>query len=484
MPDSNTIDLSGILAGQQIGSIPIANIRYSPRQRKVDLSSKDFEEHVAKLSASIQRVGLMHPITLEDESDELIAGFCRIQAFMRLGKTEIPYVRRKDLSALDRKRMELEENLQRMGLEWWMEAAAIAEIDNLQRAIAEANGETWSQQKTAEMVGKSVGTVNQATQLHKEIAANPELKKASGLVGALKQLQTKKQLEKRKEDIARREAGLIKTYPAEILVGDALELIRREEDESYDAIITNFPFGVDLTLGKDGKKPYHDEEDYIVKLVRAVTHESYRVLKNDSWMVAFFDMRKITYSNKQREFVAKMMDRSERLARLEKTEESMQTHQELMQLGYESLGLTSWMEEAGFSYVQLMPAVWVKPNKTQGMIGDPRKGLISAYEAFVFAAKGNAILLKQGLQNIFIYDTPPESERVHPLQMSFDLCTRLVSMVSLGQGRILDPFAGSGSVGVGALNNQCSFRGFELSEEKASNGNMLLKEHVLAKVER
>lgn len=450
---------------EKIFLVPISDIVITHRQRKIDINDKEWIDHVDRLASSIQRVGLMHPITLDDESNELVAGFCRIQAHMKLGRTHILARRRSSIDPLEKKVMELEENIQRLGLAWWMKAAAISEIHELQQRLHP----DWSQRKTAEMVGESVGTINQAIQVASEIKKNPTVvKEAKTAQAALNKIRFEKQLEKRKEEVKLKEAGKLPTFMAEIRVGDALELIRAEPDASFDAVITNFPFGIDLTMGKDGKKPYHDEEDYIVKLVRAVTHESYRVLKDDSWMVAWFDVRKITYSNKHLELVKALM------------QNQGFAESPLADLAAESLGLTYWMEEAGFDYVTLMPSVWVKPNKTQGMIGDPKKGLITAYEAFVFAGKGDPFLLKRGLQNIFIYDTPLAGERVHPLQMSFELTKQIVSMVCMGRSRVLDPFAGSGSVGVGALENQCEFVGFELDPKKAENGNLLLREHIAA----
>jgi hypothetical protein len=147
---------------------------------------------------------------------------------------------------------------------------------------------------------------------------------------------------------------------------------------------------------------------------------------------------------------------------------------------FDSMGLAFWLEQAGFSYVTLVPPLWVKPNKSQGMIGDPRKGLIIAAEAMVFASKGGAFLMKQGRNNVFIYDSLVGTERDYSMQMPADLCTEVVSMVSLSGGRVLDPFAGSGSIGLGALNRECEFRGYEINPEAASIGNMLLKQHHLA----
>ncbi len=392
---------------------------------------------------------------------QLVSGFTRLQGMMFLSWKEIPYTLSEEVDEITIKEMELEENIQRTNLEWWEKAEAVAEIHELRMS----QDPTWSMRKTAEMTGEALGTVSQSVQLRDEVKTNPEMKTEKTLRGALQKLDVKKKLEEKRRDIERRAKGLTPSLRAEIIVGDAADLIKQEPDESFDAIVTNLPFGVDLEF-KGGHKPYEDDEQLIIDLVQTVVIESFRVLKNDSWFAAWFDIRKITYSNAQ----LRLYKRLHPLAKME----------DARKLLFDSMGLNFWLQEAGFSYVTLVPALWVKPNKTQGMIGDPRKGMIVAAEAMVLASKGGAFLMKQGRNNVFIYDSLSGSERDYSMQMPADLCTEVVSMVSLSGGRILDPFAGSGSIGLGALNRECEFRGYELNPEAASIGNMLLREHHLA----
>lgn len=437
--------------------VKLADIRISTRQRK-ELEEAD----IKSLAQSIERYGLLNPITLNRDSDgglELVAGFTRLQAHMALGKTEIEARFQDELSEIERKEIELEENIRRKNLEWWEEANAIAEIHELKQA----EDPEWSMRQTAEYVGKSASTVSNSVDLKKAMGEDPDIKREKTLTGALKKRDTQKKIEKRKRDIeVRKRSGKRASIPAIVKTGDALELIREEPDESFDAVVTNFPFGVDLEL-KGGKQVYKDDEDYITELVMGVVEESFRVLRDDSWFVGWFDVRKITYNSYAKALYKKLRGENRDLA---------------LRAG----GLALWLEEAGFSWVSVVPAIWVKPNKTQGIIGDPRKGMITAYEALVFASKGDAVLLRQGKQNIFIYDTPPGDERVHPLQMPTALCRDVISRVTLGGGRVLDPFAGSASIGLGALEHQCEFVGYELDPEKASNGNLRLQEHGFSEV--
>jgi ParB/RepB/Spo0J family partition protein len=407
----------------------------------------------------MDKYGLLQPILVTEDDGEyqLVAGFNRLHAARFLDWKEIEVYLSDNLDPITRKEVELEENIRRKNLEWWEKAAAVAEIHDMRTT----EDPEWSMRKTAELIGESLGTVQQSVDLQKAISEDDSLKEEVTLVSALRRRKETKQLDKRKAEIERQKTGQQRTAQAIIHVGDALELIKEEKNETYDAIVTNFPFGVDLRLkhqgAKENREVYDDDEQLITHLVQDVVKESFRVLKDDSWMVAFFDIRKICYNNFQKQMMNEQLEDA--------------------QLAFDSMGLTYWMEQAGFSYVTPLPGIWAKPNKSQGLIGNPAKGMVVAYEALVFAAKGDAILLKRGRNNLFVYDTPLSGDRIHPLQMPTALCSEIISMVCLGGSHILDPFAGSASIGLGALDNQCSFVGYEIDPEMASNGNLRLNEH-------
>lgn len=447
-----------LVEDETIELLPIQDIVLKDRQRRA--TAKDLEKHIGRLRDSISTVGLLHPLTVEDETNELIAGFCRMMACMQLGWTKIPVRRRGNLNKMQRKVIELEENLARLGLDWWQKATAVAEIHE---TYEEMNpDETWSRKRTAEMIGESHGTVQNSIELKKALDEDPSLKEHKTMVGALGAVKTKKQLDRRRSEIATREASGIElpSLRANIIHGDCLEVLPTLEEESFDACITNFPFGVDLEL-KGRPQVYMDDEDYIVSLVRRSLQKIYRVLKQDSWFVGFFASQKLTYNKMQLHLLNSIKHKLDA---------------EELYIATNALGLQYWLQEAGFDYVASNPCIWVKPNKFQGIIGDPRKGMIIAYEQFIFAAKGDPALMKQGIQNIFVYDTPPASDRVHPLQMPVDLTRRLVELTCVGGSTVIDPFAGSGSIGVGALERECHFTGIEADEEKAGNGNLYLRE--------
>jgi ParB/RepB/Spo0J family partition protein len=448
--------------------VPLKEIRVSERMRE-ELGDID------ELAESIDAFGQLQPIILNRDG-ELIAGFRRFTACLKLGRTHIRAEYMEDLPELRRREIELEENIRRLEMTWAEQAKTIHEINEL-RATADPE---WSQAKTAALIGRTRASVSQNVAVAKALEDDPELaSRQDSLVGALRELKRTKSLEARAARVERKKKGFGSVLRAEVVHGDALDLIKELKAESIDAIVTNPPFGISLELGKKRREVYRDDEEYIVDLIQSILPEFYRVLAPDSWLVSFFDLRKITHSNYHRQIFDELQVLLRRVSSDKKYEPLKPSVETLVKLAYDGLGLTGWIQAAGFDYVQIIPAVWAKPNKTHGSLGNPSKGMVSAYEAFVYAAKGQgAELVRRGDNNVYVYDTPKPSERVTEIPMNIDLCEKLVTLVALGGETILDPFAGEASFGLGALRAQVNFLGFELEEAKAKKANMILQEAI------
>jgi ParB/RepB/Spo0J family partition protein len=457
------------------------DVLIKPRMRK---EVKDID----KMSASLHENGQFNPIML-DEDGALVQGFRRLTGAMGLGWSWVWFATREDLSLRRKKVFELEENIQRQQMTPFEEAEAISEIHLLMEEEAKGRGEEWRKEDTAAYIGKSRQTVYNAIKVTEAAVDTPEIKEATTVVGALQIVDRNRKIRKRQAEVEHKSRGLLPSRHAEILVGDSGFLITQEPDEKYDCIATNFPFGVDLHYqGVPKTELYEDEETMITDLIRGMCPDLFRVLKEDSWLVGFFDVRKITYSNHVRRLVdltKELLYDLHQAGRLHDISERMELV--LREINLElarSIGLAGWLEEAGFSYVQVVPCVWVKPNKTQGNIGHPDRGMVVAYEAFIFAAKGNPPLLKRGRQNIFIFDTDSASDRVHSVQMSVEVCREVLGMITLAGTHVLDTFAGSGAFGLASLDMQCDFTGYELDPKKAEGGNMRLREHLFSGVQQ
>ena len=120
-----------------MNTIPIANIAIHTRLRKLQ------PESVLSLSASIQEIGLLQPITVApmpggtDQTGPqytLIAGLHRLEAYKMLGKTEIPATIITATMA-EQRLMEIDENLERAELTYLERAEHLSERKRLYEEI-------------------------------------------------------------------------------------------------------------------------------------------------------------------------------------------------------------------------------------------------------------------------------------------------------------------------------------------------------------
>lgn len=123
-------------------------------------------EHIRDLAASIAEVGLLSPIDLcpRGERYEIISGDCRYQAFLALGRTEIPaFIKEVDAQTLSVVRAT--ENLQRKDL-------TIIEEARIYRTLHNDHNMSWDQ--IAKRTGKTPGNVKRRYDLLKlpEILTN------------------------------------------------------------------------------------------------------------------------------------------------------------------------------------------------------------------------------------------------------------------------------------------------------------------------
>lgn len=158
--------------------------------------SQHSENKVNELAESIDGIGLMNPITI-DQNKKLITGYHRILAFTKLGKKEIPYRMTTLTDPLKLELQEIDENLIReevIYLEWCELLVRRQEIFEemhpetkhggdrksidfkSKRQIGVLKNEKTFTEDIGDKTGKSQRTIERATKVAKDIL--PELKKA------------------------------------------------------------------------------------------------------------------------------------------------------------------------------------------------------------------------------------------------------------------------------------------------------------------
>lgn len=401
--------------------VSIEEIVVGERQRKGS-------SNVDELALSIQKYGLIHPIVLERKTNNLIAGFRRLEAHKTLKLTEIEAIFRDELSEIERKEIELEENIQRQDLSWDEICDAKKELDEIKRRIYgyadKSNPEGWGLEDTAQSLGESKINVTRDILLSKAMEVMPELRKCKNKSDAFKMLKAERGKMLRAELVARAEERF-KSEPQESLIqiiqGDCLKVMKEMSGEIFHMAISDPPFGVDLnTMTFDSSyEKYEDKREDMYVLYRESIPQVARLLKPNSHFYQWFPIR----------------------------EDMSWYYQEL---------------KKSFDYVDPIPLIWVK-NKG-GFTVDARFRYQPRYQPIFFCSKGRRAL-KMGLENGNVLTLPVVEGKLHPAEAPPELMEIFIEQSSLPGENVLDPFCGSGAVMVAAKRLKRRATGIELKEE-------------------
>lgn len=205
----------------------------------------------------------------------------------------------------------------------------------------------------------------------------------------------------------------------ELHQGDCLDVLRGLPDASVDAVVTDPPYGT-ASVTKVQKRGTNRLETFAITWDTQLPLEwvipAARVLKPGGSLLAFTDTKAIT---------------------------------------------TVWqaLKHAGVNPLQCV--YWHKTNPPP----QPRKNFSSAVEALIFARKSGKVLWWAGggaTPNIIHAPLVGGRERAgHPTQKPVALMSHLCRLVIPPGGTVLDPFMGSASTGVAALQGGYSFIGIE-----------------------
>lgn len=130
------------------------------------------------------------------------------------------------------------------------------------------------------------------------------------------------------------------------------------------------------------------------------------------------------------------------------------------------------IQAGGWIWRGILP--WVKPACR------PQKGRFAAGAEYVLWGSKGEMPTDRGvpcLPGHIIESSVPTADREHLTEKPIAVMDTVVRIVPSG-GTILDPFSGSGTTGVAAMNHGCRFIGMEMSEEYASVTRRRLDEHA------
>lgn len=396
------------------------------------------EKPLGDLRESILSKGLLHPPVVQYDGDvyTLVCGERRTKAITTIaeldttfecdGKTIqpgfMPVILLADLSPLGVREAELEENVIRENLSWQEQANAIAELHALRQEQAALDGTMQSATATATEIkgtgipaqGSEIQRVTEAVILSKYME-DPEILKAKSQKEAMKILRKKVETAHRAQLAEKFDQS---TTPHILQHGSAFDLLPQLESGIFDLILTDPPYGVGADTFGDMASTgheYKDDFEYAMRCYTLLARQGFRVAKGIATLYAFCDIR--YFATIEMEFT-----------------------------------LAGWD-------VWPSPLIW---NKLNGMLPKPDFGPRKTYETILMATKGNPHFLKTGAPDVLTF--PIREETYHGAQKPVDLYAELIQRSALPGSRILDAFAGSGTIFPAANKSKVIAHGLELSE--------------------
>jgi site-specific DNA-methyltransferase (adenine-specific) len=115
--------------------------------------------------------------------------------------------------------------------------------------------------------------------------------------------------------------------------------------------------------------------------------------------------------------------------------------------------------EARFALKNVL--VWVKNNHGSG---DLTGAYAPKHEFVLFGHKGRSLFREKRLPDIFEFPKIPSAKLVHPTEKNIDMLEVFVRNSSDAGAVVMDPFMGSGTTGVAAMNTGRRFIGIERDE--------------------
>lgn len=392
--------------------IPLDLILIRPDRQRREFTTEDLEE-------SIPRRGLINPLLIHDLGDgtyELVAGERRLETLRKLGWPSAPCRFDNTTSPLERKMLELEENIKRRDLTWQDNMAALEELHSLH---LEEDAE-WTRQQTAEAIGLSNGHVSNFLNIAEAAKAKPELlsrKTYREAYNVIKRAESRANdrafeelFETVKEGLSPEDRQTVDAArstpppepPKEILNLSFLEWAPSYEGEKFNFIHCDFPYGVDLFAkefgNRGGAKPYADSPDIYFALLNCLLDNFERFASLSTHLMFWYSPK---------------FDRDTK---------------ELFRMRLPSMEIVSY------------PLIWGKSDNA-GIIGDARRDYRRTYEMALFGRRGE----RQVVKSVAALYNAPTDTRLHPSAKPEPMLRHFMSALVDEHTAILDPTCGAGS---------------------------------------
>jgi len=379
---------------------------------------------INELATSMKNNGLIQPIVLD--GDTLIAGARRLSAATSLAWTHIEAVQMDNLSPIQRRTIELEENIKRKSFTWQEEIAAKAEILALRQSeygTAKAgSNEGYGMGDLASELGETKMNISRDVTLANAIKIVPELANEKNKSRARsKMCKLIKLIDMSNQVTQTTDAEL----PWRLHNVDCRVGIQNIQSETIDLVFTDPPFGMEMDI--KGRVEYKDDLLYVLDILEDISTSLYQKMKPNSHL---YMCCAIQYWHLLRDIY----------------------------------------EAAGF-HVHNKPIIDVFSDHIMNM---DTGNFQSCYSAIMFAEKGHKPLLRSHQDVLDLESSRGFSKTFHPVELPKGPIELLLNLSSIPGQMILDPFAGSGTTLVVATELARRSIGFEIDTNHYNTALMRL----------
>ena len=374
----------------------------------IESDFREEREGLGDLALSIEKVGLLQPILVEDIGGVYAvrvgrSRFLALRDYLKLTHLEegVHFTLKVGVDDLI---AQLEENIQRKDFRPVEQARLVKAIH--ERGVEEhgkpvrGSRDGWSLSDTARLLRKNKSFVSKML----KIADNEALvASCASMSEALQKLE--KEEEKRTLKLVQKaRAKKVKTsdigdFLSNYKLSDALTFLASIPDNSIDFILTDPPYGISLDKIVDAFDVYDDDPKRVKELIEACMPHFFRVIRDGKYMVLWCSF----------DFFAWTCDLA---------------------------------EAAGF-FVPRVPIVWTKTGAT-GRSEQPDIRIGCTTECAVYAYSSPfARLTKPGRSNEFPHTPISKDKKIHEAQKPESLLIDILATFSVKGDLVLDTFAGS-----------------------------------------
>lgn len=391
-------------------------------------------KRVEALAESIAKYGQLQPIII-DRDWTLVDGLHRLSAAKLNGQSTIDVAFRDSLDAIFLREIELEANIQREEMTWQERERAIAELHRLRVA----KNPEWGQTQTKELANlPRRADVADAIKLDKMMELFPEIAKAKSKHQALSWAKAKARHVLRVDEV-KKSPEEYRSIEERFILGDSVEVIKTVPNESFNAIITDPPFGINYdsrTSNDIGSiSAYEDGTDSYERLL-SMAPDLYRVIKPNGWLIWFLGVS-----------------------------------------WYERA--KSVFREAGFT-VDEIPVIW---DRSEGkcFTTRPDKYFGRGYDIALHCIKGDPQMVQRSKPNIIRVAPIGNSERELLVERPVELYAELIRRLTFPGEVVADFFSGSGSCLAAAASLSRNYFGVEIDPERRAYAIKKIAAHTADK---